>query len=529
MSEPLLTTFEVLGSSASLSAVDVLLAALDSASPRFRELAVTALLRRSSSRGHIEVIRRLETLGSEAQQAVERSMLQIAAAIRQSIQHGDDELRRNAIELVRRTESYDLIPPLLDVLIAGKRALDAATVLAELVNRLYEHLHASPDAARPLRNVSQVRQKVLLSLDQAIVAAPQPEQLTMVIESILILSEIDTPAARRVLGQAGPACREVALRTLGTSSHPGVMQLLVDAMAGAYPSPKMLELFETREDVEWVSFLLRWFPTRLNQQQQKNFRQLKSVAWLSDPLLLNLLPPPLHAPLVDFVAATGLPYDDKLNVQEWLLRNGNPQGRLAAAHALSSLDEESIQDILFDGLNSEDPEVEAWAVGQLRSHGVPQAFSLLIGRLDSPIPAVRDAARAELSSFSLDRLLGLFEQLDPGVCRSAGRLIRKIEPDCLKKLVAELNSPVRRRRIRAARGAQALGLHADLVPTLLAMLDDTDPMVRRSTLEVLSDVRTAEAVEGICRHLEDESPRVRETARKILAEFQAGESPALAR
>ncbi len=94
--------------------------------------------------------------------------------------------------------------------------------------------------------------------------------------------------------------------------------------------------------------------------------------------------------------------------------------------------------------------------------------------------------------------------------------MQKIDPDCHQKLVAELNNPIRRRRIRAARAARQLGLVHEVQSSLLMMLSDSETQVRRAAAEVLADLPNAEVVAGLSGLLNDPSPRVREVAERSL-------------
>ena len=529
MSDPLAKTFSLLAATANPQAVDLLLLALDGRDSAIREHAAVALLKRNSTRGHLEVIRRLNSLPPPVFVQIEKSAPQLAPAVRQGLLHGDSELRRNALDLIRSTQSFDQFGTLLDLLNHDDAGLQdpAADAIRELVNALLgQSRNTDAEGGRkPLRDAVQIRQRILLQLDQACSRFPELKRPEIVVESILMLGDPEHGAVRNALGHQNTACRELTHQLLVTSQHPAVMQLLLGFLSKNYPPPKILETIQSRDDLEFVCHLLRWLPARLGQTQQRNIKQITTLTWLGQPRFLEMLPVALHQPLVEFVAATGLTSDEKLNLQQWLLRNGTPQGRLAAAHALASLDQQAVQEIVFEGLDSDDAEVQAWAVSQLRVQKVPEALALLIGRLDSPLEAVREAARAELSSFNLERVLNVFEQLDSQVCLNAGRLIEKVDPNCVAKLAAELASPIRKRRMRAARGAKALGVHQKLAPALIRMLGDTEPLVRRTVLEVLAGVPTQESIEAVQRHLDDESPRVREAAVRALAQLQGGAAP----
>jgi hypothetical protein len=526
MGDPLAITFDHLATSRASSALDLLTTALDSKHLAIHEKSVAALLKRGTARCLTEVIRRLPTLTSAGRRLLEEQGSRLSSTLRQCLLHGDAELRTHSLELVTSAECYEQVATLVQILqTAGDPYhAEACQSLQALVDRLYEQIHLGggrrPGGDRYQRNLSQVRQTVLAALDAGCNQFEALDHRAEVLESILVLGDPDAFAVRKILLQSAPACRDLACYLLFSSKHPGVMRLLLDFMKHNYPVAKVLEAFEQRIDPEFVCFVLREFPKRLNENQQKNFKQLTRIDWINKQLLpLEAIPPALHEPLVAFVQATGIDHDHKVEVQKWILLHGSVQGRLAAGQVLESAAPDCVRGILFDSLDSEEEDVQAWATSQLRTQGVPEALRLLIERLDSPLPAVREASRDELQSFNLELLLSIFEHLDPKVCLQTGMLIQKIDPDCHLKLVSELNHPIQRRRIRAARAARQLGLVNDVQASLVSMLSDPDSQVRRTAAEVLVDIPTAEVVAGLSALLNDASPRVREAAEQSLDEI----------
>jgi hypothetical protein len=389
-------------------------------------------------------------------------------------------------------------------------------VIQQLIDSLHNHLHADPDLAahRYLRDAPRIRDQVVLALEQSS-NRYETHECTCVVESLLVLAGIDDFVMKKLLRQPGHPCRPIAERLLLTSTHPGVMAKITVFMECNYPPAKVLQAVRQRRDPEFICHLLRSLPRRLSQTQQHNYRQLESIAWLApDDLQLKLVPPALQRRVVPFVQQTGLSDENKRIVIEWLLKHGSPDARQVATAALSSESDEAVQEIVIEGLEAEDPEVQAWATSQLRSRGIPQAFTLLIERLDSPLHEVQAAARLELGDFDIHRVLDLYDQLAPHTCEMAGRLLQKIDPHALAKLRLEMVSPMRSKRIRAAKAALALNVHEEVVDALIRQLEDEDGMVRRTAVEILGRITTAESLQALQGMLDDPSPRVREEAER---------------
>lgn len=525
MSDPVARTFELLTASPSAFAGEVLLAALEVEEKALRDRAAAALLTRSGARGHVEVIRRWGKFDEAVRSRIDRRAKHLEPALKYAIEHGDELLRRNAHEVARRCEAYDLLPVLLRALDSDDDRLadDAAQTIRELTDRLFEHLNQRGGIAP--RNPPVVRSQFLTALDQSITRFDERRRPEVIVETILALGDPGHFAVKKALWQGAPACRELAARLLLTSRHPGVMRLVLESFSLNYPHVRVFEAVSRRSDPEFICFLLRWFPQRLTKIQQKNFAQIESVAWLDRTGAgLEAIPPALEPALIRLIAALGVPFETKLAVQEWLLRNGSPEGRLAAADALGRVDQSAVQQIVLEGLSCDDPGVQAWATGQLRSFGGPEAFTLLIERLDSPLEQVRRAAREELSGFDLNVMLDLYEQLAPETCRRAGELLWKIDPDLLALVRAELAGPLRRRKIRVAQAVWKMGLHEHVVDALGGMLEE-DALVRRVAAEILATIASSEADRYLQRAADDPSPRVREVALRALEESSPSVPP----
>jgi HEAT repeat protein len=526
MSKPLRKTFELLAETRNPSAVDLLVSALDIPEERVQALAIEALLQRRTTPGIVALIRRLPSLSNRTRALVEKAGIDLGRGLRECLLSHDAALRSSALMLVRRCEAFSEAATLIGLLEAPERSdrAEIEAAIIDLVNRLYEHLKygkESDDTALYLRDADRIRHQMLAALEMAACNYPM-HRSRQVVEALLVLSDPENMHLTRFLRDAPAEARATTAELLRFSRHEGVMNLALESMGQNYPYGGAVRAFELRTDPEFICHVLRHWPRKLSAFQQKNFKELHAVAWL-DPQAphLDAVPPALHRPLIAFLVATGLPQPQKLAVLEWMVRFGSPEGRLAATDVLVDLEADSVQDVVLESLESDEPDVQAWATTQLRSWSVPKAMELLIERLDSPVAEVREAARSELAGFNIARAIELFDQVEPRLQVAVGDLVQKIDLEAIPKLREQIQHPIRRKRIRAARAALAMKLHYQVVDALLVMARDSDNLARRTAAEVLGRVATPEAVTALRDLTHDASPRVREAASAALAEAQA--------
>lgn len=505
------------------------------------------LLKRRSETGIQEIVRRARSFSLELREVVGRHLVSLAQPLRHLLLHNDLDLRDNTLELIREFEDYNQIGTLISLLeMREYSARDhASLVFQELIDHLYEHVKAGKESRtaggtgkaeagtggnaagtsvlthqRVQRDAERIRLQVLSFLEQSCHRFDQ-HQCREIVEAMLILSDPENTHAQRIIREASDSCRKTSAEVLKSSAHPAIISLVFHVLTQNYPLPGAMGAFEQRRDMEFVCFLLRNWPRTLSVFQQKNLRQVQSLGWI-DPadLHLEMIPAVLQKTLIACVLATGLPEEHKLAVLEWMVKYGSSEGRQAAAVVMMELEDTKVQDVVLESLQSEDAEVQAWATSQLRPREVPQAFAMLIQRLDSPMKEVQEAARKELGDFDIYRGIEMFDQLEPKVCLAVGQLVRKIDPQALNKLHREIVGAIRRRRIRAARGALALGLQELVAEALVQMTQDGDALVRRTAAEVLGSVSLAASGRPLAALLEDPSPRVREAARNSLQKLQ---------
>jgi len=332
---PLEKTFDILAGTKNSSAVGVLVSVLDSADEALQALAVGALFARGPTHGIVEIVRRHQALARPARELVAKNAARLGRGLRDALVSADSLLRANSLEMVRQFEVFSELPTLVRLLeeqaIREREAIEAT--LFALVNRLYEHMQFGTDHDEPsgfLRDSQRIRHQMLATLESSChrfhVHRSRP-----VVEGLLVLSDPDNTYLKKLFQECSDEVRGVAVELLNSSKHPGVLSLIVASLGQNYPLPAAFSAFERRTDPEFICHLLRHWPHKLTAFQLKNLKELRTVAWLEPSQNhLDLVPAAWHSNLVALLMMTGLSEPQKLEVLEWMVRFGSPEGRLAA-------------------------------------------------------------------------------------------------------------------------------------------------------------------------------------------------------
>jgi len=90
---------------------------------------------------------------------------------------------------------------------------------------------------------------------------------------------------------------------------------------------------------------------------------------------------------------------------------------------------------------SDDPEIQALALSQLRTRRIQGATSRLLRWIDSPHDCVLTAISGELTEFRMDRLLQTLDALSDEQRDYMLRVVKKIDPNHKETIANELENP----------------------------------------------------------------------------------------
>jgi HEAT repeat protein len=519
MSQGLATTFGVLAETGNEAAVRVLIAALDCPHPAVQEGAVRAILRRRSLAGGRELLRRLHTLPPRWKEIIRHDRDRIAGAVHDALLGTDREMFVNGCRAAVWLRQYDLLPALLNLLEDPhpETADLAAETLLELSAGLYEEL-ATPGDYGHRRDPQLVRQHVVSSLEASVKRFDRHKRREA-IEAFLLLVGRDNVTLRQILQDPHHPSFLATIDLLSHSARGGVMRLLLSLLDDPHAPSAALSLVGKRSDLKFVECLLRKLGREPSATVAQNLKHIGSIAWLRcAEAMLGQLDDAAQRAAVQLVMGSATPRLQAFSMIEHLVLHGRRGGRRAAAEALQEFSGADANRLVLHALDDPDPYVQAAAVAHLRRRGIAGSLSRLVALVDSPHAVVRMAARENLDEFTFERYLRAFDTLDEELRQSTGLLVKKIDPETVPRLEAEMTSRGRTRRLRGLAIARTIGVAEQLEPLVIRLVHDADHLVRAQAAAALAGCTSEASRRALQGALADRSHTVREAARKSLAE-----------
>lgn len=520
MSPGLKETFRFLADTENEAAVDVLVAGLDCPHRGVRERALRALLARRSLRGHTEVFRRLSKLDERCRAIIGERPDRLARAARDALQTMEEAACAVAFNAIRSLRLYETMPALVAVLNDqnNPNAERTAQTILELTESFYKELSAPNRQARR-HDMDSLRRRVTSALEEAVRRFDRHRRIE-VVEAFLTVAKQHNVMLRRVLRQPGERTRDAVLGAMSNSSRGGVIRLLLGFLEDQQMPQSVRSILSARTDVKFVENLLRTTAPRPSRVVAKTLAGFNSFGWaLPDHDVVGGLDSQTQESAVHLLMASSMPRDQVFAVLRFLLLEGKPGGRRAAAERLAEFAGPQADALVVQALEDEDPGVRAHLIRQVRRRPIPGGMSLLIGLVDSPHQEVRQALRDALPEFTYRQFLANFDSLPEELLPTAGHLVRKLDMEVRSKLTAEMEgrSPVKRRRAVLAAGA--MGLIPEMEELIIKCLSDDDHMVRLAAAEALAECETMPTWDALRDALLDRSVMVQEAAEQSLIQI----------
>lgn len=520
MTTGLKKSLELLAATNNEAATNLLLAALDSADRDIQTSALRCLLKRRSSDGHARLLKRWDTLSDRHKVTIADQAHRMSGALRNAVLSTEHELCEKGLDAAVRLREYDLLPTLITAAEdkANPRAENAARTVLALAELLYDEI-TSPRDYRTRRDPQRTRKYAASSLEESVKRFDQHRR-SEILESYLLLTTPDSALLRQLLQNIHGKAYLQVIQLLGHSTRPGIQELLLGFLDDPHVPSTVHATLSRRRDMPFLRRFFQRYCPEPSKHLRLCARKIETFAWVEDAdKILKAVSDEEQQGMVQLAMVSGI---NRLNAFE-IVRLGLKQGRCLARRSASNFLQEfhgaDANHLILACLNDEDSQVQANVVGQLRERGIPGAMQKLLQLIESADPLVGQAARAALGEFSFERLISSFDLLSEDVASSTGRLVKSIDPDALKKLSAEFESPSRTRRLRALSVSIAMGAVQDVEREVLNMVTDreeSDHFIRAEAARALALCESTAARAALRELLLDHSPSVREAAEQSL-------------
>lgn len=525
----LATTFRLLAKTDNESAVNVLVAGLNSSQREVREQALTAILDRQSPTTELLLLRRWPELSERWKQQIAERPGWLSRAIRAAIVNRERSLFEIACTAAVVTRDYEAIPYLVSSAVDPMNILatSAATATLELAEQLADEI-VSPRDYRSRRDPKVQRDHAIVALEQATEHTGY-SQVKVLIEVLLLVAKRDTAALVRVLQSAADRAHNHVVETLLTSTRPAIESLLLSYLDQPQAPQAAIGILARRADLGFIRRLMRKLAGGATYVEKTNLQRITAIPWLRDHLSVldglhdNEQPGALH-----LAVESAIPREQALDVLAYLARYGKLPARRLAAEVLNQFRGPVAAKLTVELMDDDDPQVRAAAARQLRERNIPGAIQRLTGLLDSSHAEEREAALGSLQEFTFEHFASNFEQLDAAARLSSGALVRRVDPHAVEKIRSELAAISRGRKQRAIELALALGAVEELHGQIAAFLAGEDQFLRIEAIRALATCDSRATRDALRDSLLDSHPLVREAAEAALAELTSRETVKLA-
>lgn len=519
-------TFALLSETENETASELLVKTLSSRDRSMRENALTAILNRRVCSGHKVLIENWHNWSDRWRTKIAERSARVANAMRNALISEDPQLQKNGCDSVLWCREYDLSPTLLAAAIerddeVGRRA--GATLL-QLCELLYEDLHG-PKTIRRRRDPSLVKRHVSRELSSAM-HNPQAAHNPEVVESFLLLTSKDNTSLRQSLDSRSAARYKEITHILKTSQRPGVMRLVCELLQVQRIPVGATDVISERCDVPFVRRLLKSFDEHPTESINRNVARVKTLAWL-DPQrsVLAALNDEEQAIAVDFVCKSGVDEERTMQYLREVMENGKVGGRAAVAKAVRDVNGFEGNTLLLKAIDDESPIVQKTVLPIFRERSIPGAVTRLGKLIDSPDRELREEVRLCLAEFTFQRFLDTFDSLDEETRWRTGELVVKIDDTVHERLVEELDSTSRMRRVKALQIAPMVGLVDAVVNQVFELMHADDDFTRAEAATALGFASAPSAQATLQAAANDSNSLVSQAARDALARL-AGPEPA---
>jgi len=459
-------TIRVLTKSNNRAAAELLKLAMDSTHDGIRKSASAEVISLRGPKAVLEYLQDLNSLDDHVREILAANPDKLVAPIRTAFLSKDHALQKNAVRAVLQFKVYDMIPVLLFMLtdLAEKKIksdVPIAELLIRLTRQFVEEIEQN-EISEALKGyvLHETRNHLLRSL-----RGFQRAEDTTCIKVFLLLGRYirhdpEFNVTELFRNPTHPVYTALA-GMVQTESDDFIFKFILDSLEAPKVPGLILAALSNRTDFPFLEYLFENMESP-SSYFQGNLQRVHRFDWIA--LLQTLLPrfsEKAQQNILGLIHCSGLSREEIYAVCRQVYQFGKSAGRCAALAEIANLPFAESEMIVTEAVNDEDPHVQAVALRQIRKLNPTQGMMLILQKIDSPHPIVRETVKLMLPEFQIRRFLNSFDHLSEEQRVQTLNIVRKIDPSTPEVLGQEIqgeNTVMKARALKSIEIGNMVGL-----------------------------------------------------------------------
>ena len=486
-------TIRVLAKSNNRAASELLKLAMDSSHAGIRKSACTEVIFARGPKAVLECLQNLGAIDNHIHEIFAANPDKLVSPIRTAFLSKDQTLQRNAVRATLQFKVYDMIPALLFMLAdraegGTKTDVPIAELLVRLTRQFVKDVeeHELSDALQ-----GYVLHETKQNLERALKNFRRSDDPACIKVFLLLgryIQNKEFHAAELFRNPTHPAYSALA-KLVQTENDDFIFKFIRDSLEAPKAPGLILATLSNRTDLPFLEYLFENMDSSPSPNFQANLHRIHRFDWLAS--IQTFMPhfsEKAQQSLLRLIRFSELPKEEVYAVCQQIYQFGKSAARCAALAEIANFPFEESETIITGAIDDEDPDIQATALRQIRKFNSAQGMMLILRKIDSPHPAVREAVKMMLPEFQIQRFLHSFEQLSEEQRVQTLKIIRKIDPALPEVLGREIqggNTTMKARVLKSIEIGNLVGLLEE--PLCTVLLQDETAVLRVKAAALLAN------------------------------------------
>ncbi|MGD9127824.1 MAG: hypothetical protein PVH19_10655 [Planctomycetia bacterium] len=508
------------------AALALLVESMNSSVKAIHDEAILAIIEKRSSVGHDLILQHFHELDDPYREVIRKRGYLSPKSLRDALLGENRQVCINGCCVIKWFHEYSIISTLLNALY--EKHCPHEDLIHETFSELLQTLShdwlayrkkskEEKESDRQWQKIQRNREQVLEVLRTGVTSFGIKHRRTEPLQGLLLLAEATEPMFQKILENPRHPIFPYMMNLLAKTEEPNITRLLLSSYTEPKPLKSLLAVAANHSDEEFMTSLISMLRRKKNKIIEKNLRQIDSISWIDNlDSVVDDRSEEDQVILLDYLLGTKITRDRRYQVVCYFLQYGKVEARRQAAKAISEFTGTHVNAILLGTLDDYDPVVQANIIRTIRNRGIIEAHNRVFKLKNSPYEVVREAIRETYDEYCFDRYLLSYDMLDEEPRRSMGKLVYELDDNTIPLLKKELKSKLRSSRARALSIVEVLGVADEVEDELLELVNVKDSVIQMNTLELLAQIPTDRAHEGIQWATHNANESVANTAKRLL-------------